>query len=158
MKSKLGTELQDNSDFGLKMSEAELNAGFSFPPSFNFVGVPPSDTTSDSTSPVEIPGTPALTSEAVASSSAQSGSISVVSMTTGGITINLLFDAAAMAAPASFRAGIQQAASLLTAAISDKITVGIQIDYSGTGGGAAAGPDNGLYESYSTVRSDLINN
>ncbi|MEH2561446.1 NF038122 family metalloprotease [Bradyrhizobium sp. AZCC 2289] len=157
MKSKLGTELQDNSDFGLKMSEAVLNAGFSFSPSFNFVGVSPSDTTSDSTSPVEIPGTPALTSEAVASSSAQSGSISVVSMTTGGIIINLLFDAAAMAAPASFRAGIQQAASLLTAAISDRITVNIKIDYSGTGGGAAAGPDNGLYESYSTVRSDLIN-
>ena len=79
-------------------------------------------------------------------------------MTSGGITINLLFDAAAMAAPASFRAGIQQAASMLTAAISDKITVNIKIDYSGTGGGAAAGPDNGLYESYSTVRADLINN
>ncbi|SIO38105.1 Cadherin-like [Bradyrhizobium erythrophlei] len=157
MKSKLGTELQDDSDFGLKMSEAELNAGFSFSPSFNFVGVPPSDTTSDTTSPVEIPGTPALTSEAVASSSAQSGSISVVSMTAGGITINLLFDAAAMAAPASFRAAIQQAASLLTAAISDKITVNIKIDYSGTGGGAAAGPDNGVYESYSTVKADLVN-
>ncbi len=34
----------------------------------------------------------------------------------------------------------------------------INIDYSGTGGGAAAGPDNGLYENYSTVRADLINN
>ena len=79
-------------------------------------------------------------------------------MTSGGITINLLFDAAAMAAPASFRAGIQQAASILTATISDKITVNIKIDYSGTGGGAAAGPDNGLYESYSSVRADLINN
>src|SRR5258708_8787036 len=63
-----------------------------------------------------------------------------------------------MAAPAIFWEGIQQAASLLTAAISDRITVNIKIDYSGTGGGAAAGPDNGLYESYSTVRSDLINN
>ena len=79
-------------------------------------------------------------------------------MTAGGITINLLFDAAAMAAPASFRAGIQQAASLLTASISDQITVNIKIDYSGTGGGAAAGPDNGLYESYSSVRADLVNN
>ena len=79
-------------------------------------------------------------------------------MTSGGITINLLFDAAAMAAPASFRAGIQQAASLLTAAISDKITVNIKIDYSGTGGGAAAGPDNGQYLSYSTVKADLVNN
>src|SRR5260370_26345338 len=105
MKSKLGTELQDNSDFGLKMSEAELNAGYSFSPSFNFVGVPPSDTTSDTASPVEIPGTPALTSEAVASSSAQSGSISVVSMTAGGHTINLLFSAPALASPARFCAG-----------------------------------------------------
>ena len=53
------------------------------------------------------------------------------------------FDAAAMAAPASFRAGIEQAASILSATITNKITVNINIDYSGTGGGAAAGPDNG---------------
>jgi hypothetical protein len=82
---------------------------------------------------------------------------SVVAVTSGGITINLLFDAAAMAAPASFRAGIQQAVSILSAAISDKITVNIKIDYSGTGGGAAAGPDHGLYQSYSSVRANLIN-
>ena len=108
-------------------------------------------------SPVEIPSAPALTSEAAQALSSQSGPTSTVSMTTGGITINLLFDAAAMAAPASFRAGIQQAASLLTASISDQITVNIKIDYSGSGGGAAAGPDNGLYESYSSVKADLIN-
>jgi hypothetical protein len=63
-----------------------------------------------------------------------------------------------MAAPASFRTGIEQAASILTAAISDKITVNIKIDYSGTGGGAGAGPDNGYYESYSSIRTDLITN
>jgi serralysin len=80
-----------------------------------------------------------------------------VAVTTGGITINLLFDAAAMAAPASFRAAIQQAATMLTAAISDQITVNLTIDYSGTGGGAGARPDNGLYESYSSIRADLIN-
>src|SRR5260370_12254559 len=73
---------------------------------------------------VAIPST-ALTSEAVAASSAQSGTPSVLAMTSGGITINLLFDTAAMAAPASFRAGIQQAASILTGAISDKMTVNI---------------------------------
>ena len=83
---------------------------------------------------------------------------SFVAVTSGGITINLIFDAAAMAAPASFRAGIQQAASILAAAISDKITVNIKIDYSGTGGGAAAGPDHGQFESYSSIRADLINN
>src|SRR5258708_14735349 len=107
---------------------------------------------------VDIPATPALTSEGAQAESAQSGTPTLVAATSGGITINLLFDAAAMAAPASFRAGIQQAASILTGAISDKITVNIKIDYSGTGGGAAAGPDNGLYENYSSVRADLINN
>jgi hypothetical protein len=43
-----------------------------------------------------------------------------------------------LVAPASFRAGIQQAVAILAAAISDKITVNIKIDYSGTGGAAAA--------------------
>ena len=80
-----------------------------------------------------------------------------VAVTSGGIIINLLFDAAAMAAPASFRAGIQQAASILSGAISDHITVNLVIDYSGTGGGASAGPDHGLYESYASVRTNLIN-
>src|SRR4051794_14508083 len=83
---------------------------------------------------------------------------SAVAVTSGGITVNLLYDAAAFAAPASFRAGIQQAVSILTAAISDKITVNIKIDYSGTGRGAAAGPDHGLFQSYSSIRADLINN
>lgn len=77
---------------------------------------------------------------------------------TGGFSINLIYDAAALAAPASFRAGIQQAANLLAATITDHITVNLKIDYSGTGGGAAAGPDQGLFESYSLIRSDLINN
>src|SRR3954454_21018122 len=82
---------------------------------------------------------------------------SAVAVTSGGITINLLYDAAALAAPASFRAAIQQAVSILAAAISDKITVNIKIDYSGTGGGAAAGPDHGIFQSYSSIRADLIN-
>src|SRR5205085_7592739 len=50
------------------------------------------------------------------------------------------------------------AMNLLSAAISDPITVNIKIDYSGTGGGAAAGPDNGQWLSYSSVRSYLVNN
>lgn len=81
---------------------------------------------------------------------------STVVVTTGGITFDLIFDAAAMAAPAAFRAGIQQAATILANSISDKITVNLHIDYSGTGGGAAAGPDGGLYESYSLIHSDLL--
>src|SRR5258708_29990916 len=152
MKARFITDPQDPSDGFLNPAGAEVYTNF-FPSSAgNNFGSPFSD------APVEILAHPALTSEAVASSSAQSGPTSVVSLTPGGIIINLLFDAAAMAAPASFRAGIQQAASILTGAISDKITVNIKIDYSGTGGGAAAGADNGLYESYSSVRADLINN
>ena len=151
MRSKFITDPQDPSDGFLNTAGVEVYTNF-FPWAGHSGGSP------FASIPVEILAPPALTSEAVLSSSAQSGPTSVLAMTSGGITINLLFDAAAMAAPASFRAGIQQAASILTAAISDKITVNIKIDYSGTGGGAAAGPDNGLYESYSSVRADLINN
>ena len=102
---------------------------------------------------------PAETYEAQAavSASGAGGPSSVVAETSGGLAINLIFDAAAMAAPASFRAGIEQAAALLSSAISDKITLNFNIDYSGTGGGAAAGPDSGQWVSYSIVRADLIN-
>src|SRR4030088_1545051 len=151
MKSRFIADLQDPSDGFLNTAWAEVYTNF-YPTPRSGGGSPPAS------APVAIPLAPALISEAVQSSSAQSGTTSVVAMTSGGITINLLFDAAAMAAPASFRAGIQQAASILTAAISDKITVNVKIDYSGTGGGAAAGPDNGVYESYSSVRANLINN
>jgi len=111
--------------------------------------------------PPAVFSTPTLPEEAVqamAALSNSSGPGSLVSETSGGITINLEFDAAAMAAPQSFRNGIEQAASILSATITDKITVNIGIDYSGTGGGAAAGPDNGAYVNYSTVRADLVNN
>src|SRR5581483_969871 len=83
---------------------------------------------------------------------------SVMSVTSGGITINLVLDAAAQAAPASFKNGLQQAVAILAANITDKITVNINIDYSGTGGGAAAGPDSGYYENYSWLHSQLVNN
>ena len=167
MKSTLGTKAQDGFDFGFNMDGAELYTGFQFSPPSTSVGGAASSVggsaltvggpASDLDNPVEIPRT-ALTGEAVEALDAQSGPTSSFSMVTGGITINLLFDAAAMAAPASFRAGIQQAASILTATISDKITVNINVDYSGTGGGAAAGPSGGQYLNYSTVRADLINN
>jgi hypothetical protein len=82
----------------------------------------------------------------------------VMGVSSGGIQINLKFDAAALAAPPSFREGIQQAAAILASTITDHITVNINIDYSGTGGGAAAGPGPGLFESYSWVRSMLTSN
>jgi Ca2+-binding RTX toxin-like protein len=81
--------------------------------------------------------------------------VASTTVNSGGITFNLEYTAAALAAPASFRAGIEQAASILSAAISDQITVNISVDYTGTGGGASAGPMSGLYESYSTVVSEL---
>ncbi len=84
------------------------------------------------------------------------GSTSTAVVAAGGITFDLKFDAAATAAPQSFRDGIEKAASILSSLISDKITVNLNIDYSGTGGGAAAGPDAGYYESYSLVRSKLV--
>src|SRR5258708_36040347 len=129
MKSRFITDSQDTADGFLDANTAESYMFFWPPASTPDAGKAPT------TNPVEIPSTPALTSEAAQALGSQSGATSTLSMTSGGITINLLFDAAAMAAPASFRAGIQQAASLLTAAISDKITVNIKIDYSGTGGG-----------------------
>ncbi len=81
---------------------------------------------------------------------------STFAVSAGSVTFDLIFDAAAMAAPVAFRNGIEQAAALLASVISDKITINLNIDYSGTGGGAAAGPDNGLYESYSSIRSLLV--
>ncbi|WP_316184328.1 NF038122 family metalloprotease [Bradyrhizobium sp. SZCCHNRI1003] len=108
------------------------------------------------------PSTPVnLPEEAVQAQPAQGsfgGIGSVVAVTSGGLTINLLFDAAAMAAPAAFRAGIQQAAAILSSTISDHITVNLKIDYSGTGGGAGATPDVGQWQTYSNVRANLINN
>ena len=114
--------------------------------------------------PTSTPISPVLPDESVEALAAVTGSgtggpNSVVAETSSsGFTINLIFDAAAMAAPASFRTGIEQAASILSATITNKITVNVDIDYSGTGGGAAAGPDNGQYVNYSTVRADLIAN
>ena len=75
---------------------------------------PPS---SSSPPPASTPVAPVLPDESVQAMAAVSGSGSggtgsVVSETSSsGFTINLVFDSAAMAAPASFRAGIEQAAT-----------------------------------------------
>jgi 20S proteasome alpha/beta subunit len=99
--------------------------------------------------------------EAAYAASGSGGTDSVVSIggaASAGLTINLLFDANAMAAPQPFRDGITAAMQMICAVVTDKITINIQIDYSGTGGGAAAGPSGGAYEPYSTVLADLVNN
>src|SRR6185312_4159672 len=124
------------------------------------LGVPERFLNPNATPAVPLPP-PVLPDESIEAESAQNGPGgpgSLVAETSGGLVVNLLFDAAAMAAPLSFRQGIEQAAAILSGAISDKITFNLDIDYSGTGGGAAAGPDNGQFVSYSTVRADLVNN
>jgi VCBS repeat-containing protein len=114
--------------------------------------------------PSSTPVAPVLPDESVQAMAAVSGSGSggtgsvIAETSSSGFAVNLIFDAAAMAAPASFRTGIEEAAAILSETITNKITVNLNIDYSGTGGGAAAGPDNGQFVSYSAVRSDLIAN
>ena len=157
MKSKFATDPLDASDGFFNPDGAGVYANF-FPAAGEGA-----ENRSPGGSPLISPTqTPTIPAEAVEAQSVQDGSGgpgSVVAETSGsGLTINLLFDAAAMAAPQSFRNGIEQAASILAATITNKTTVNIQIDYSGTGGGAAAGPDSGQYVSYSTVKADLINN
>jgi hypothetical protein len=75
-----------------------------------------------------------------------------------GFHINLNFDAAALAAPQSFRDGITAAAQMIEAVLSDNITVNLAIHYKGTGGGAFAGPSGGFFEPYAQVRSALLGN
>jgi serralysin len=149
MKHQFIKDMQNPSDGFFNAIGDEIDSNFLASTS-NGPGTPPTG--------VPLPPALVLSSEAVAAEAAQSGPVTVTAVTSGGITINLLYDAAAMAAPQSFRDGIQQAVSLLTAAITDKITVNIKIDYSGIGGGAGAGPDGGQFLSYSSVRADLINN
>ncbi|HMG77731.1 MAG TPA: NF038122 family metalloprotease, partial [Xanthobacteraceae bacterium] len=69
--------------------------------------------------------------------------------------INLELDTAAQAAPAAVKAIWQEAANIIGSMFTDNITINLSVDYSGTGGGASAGPTNGVYESYSTVYSYL---
>src|SRR5579872_1379034 len=155
MKSRLLSDLQDPSGDGL----GDSSIGFDPFAPHSIASLPQSAPTW--ACPIETPTLPAESVQAMAavSGSGTGGVGSVVAETSSsGFTINLIFDAAAMAAPASFRAGIEQAAAILSSTISNKITVNINIDYKGTGGGAAAGPDNGLFENYSTVRADLVAN
>ena len=97
-------------------------------------------------------GTPAATTVSLA------GAGSTVTVHTGGITFILLFDAASSAATtaaSNFRAGIVQAATMLSSALSDNITVSININYSGTGGGASAGPNYQVSATYAQVKTAL---
>src|SRR5258708_1373269 len=83
--------------------------------------------------------------------------------------INLIYDAAALAAPQSFRDGVQAAADMLDAHVVDNITVNINVSY-GTYAGAAlpsqnisegnigaGGSGSGDTESYSDLYTLLKN-
>jgi hypothetical protein len=73
--------------------------------------------------------------------------------------INLEFDAAAQAAPASFRSTLQEAADIIESMFSDNITINLEIQYNedGIGAGSAyAGPSDGEYIGYSSVYNYLV--
>ncbi len=78
--------------------------------------------------------------------------------------INLLFDSQAQAAPQSFRDAIQAAANVLDATFSDNVTINISVGYGEIdgdpepSGSASAGPNTGVLESYSQVRTWLAQN
>jgi hypothetical protein len=69
--------------------------------------------------------------------------------------INLLLDANAAAAPAAIKNAWNIAANMYASMFTDNITVNLNVHYTGTGGGAHAGPDNGQFESYSSVYNYL---
>jgi hypothetical protein len=90
------------------------------------------------------------------------------------LTINLVYDAQALAAPQSFRDGMQAAANIIQAAFLDPITVNIVVGY-GEFGGTAISPNisegdigytgfgvqfdsgQGVGVSYANLRTDLAN-
>src|SRR5262245_45497657 len=78
------------------------------------------------------------------------------------MNINIEFDANAQAAPAAFRNAVLAAASMLDAALTDNITVNIEVGYGEIDGtaisstGAEGGPNSGHFYSYSQIRSLLI--
>src|SRR5690242_12418768 len=73
--------------------------------------------------PIDVPQEE-LQAEALVAASGSGGPGSVVTVTgpvSAGLTINLVFDAAAMAAPQSFRDGITKAMQMICAVVTDKV-------------------------------------
>src|SRR5690242_3800737 len=109
--------------------------------------------------PIDVPQEELEAEAAVTASGTSSVPGSTVAVgSSAGLTINLIFDNAAMAAPQSFRDGITQAMQMICAVVRDHITLYLQSDYSGTGKGAFGGPSAGNCVSYLTVHADLVNN
>jgi hypothetical protein len=90
-----------------------------------------------------------------------------------GLTINLIYDASALAAPQSFRDGMQAAANMLEGAFNDNIEINIAVGYGEFGGvrlsrqnisegnigyTGAGTSGQGISEGYSSLRTLLLNN
>jgi len=90
-----------------------------------------------------------------------SGAYTVDTVADGGLTINLEFVTADNPTP-SFEADIEKAAGILSTDIHNQITVNLSIGYGEvdgqplSNGESAGGPDGGVFDSYRTVRTDLI--
>jgi hypothetical protein len=79
-----------------------------------------------------------------------------------GATINLIWDAQALAAPAAFRSALTDAAQYIGSLITNPITINISVGYGeiqgsplGNGVLGAGGPDQGIGQTYAQYRSDL---
>jgi FG-GAP-like repeat len=87
----------------------------------------------------------------------------IVPVTAGGITINLEF-ILADSPTTNFETDVENAAKILAADIHNNITLNIKIGYGEEQGAvlkpgsAEGGPDGGQFESYASVRADLIAN
>src|SRR5579859_5741155 len=117
MKSRFVSNLQDsNGDFGT--ADGDMNFGGFVLGSHTGAG---EGNRSNLAPPT--PAAPILPDESVEAMAAVSGSGSggpgsvVAETSSSGFTINLIFDSNAMAAPATFRTGIEQAAAILSATI-----------------------------------------
>jgi hypothetical protein len=129
MRSKFITDPQDPFGDGVPGPVGEWVSPNFFPATFAPAAGHEDGNSSAGTSLVSllapVPIVPAEAVEAQAAQTGSGGPGSVVAVTSqsGGFTINLIFDAAAMAsttAAANFRAGIEQAASMLSATITNK--------------------------------------
>jgi len=69
--------------------------------------------------------------------------------------LNLELSSSAEQAPTAIIDAWEQAASIIDSTFTNNITVNIEINWTGTGGGASAGPNGGEYVSYSTVYNYL---
>ena len=97
--------------------------------------------------------------DGVSAASVQMASVNTISAVhTGGLTIRLLFDSAASdntPEANAFRAGLIQAASIISSVVTDKITVSIYVFYNGTGEFAGAAPLYQITPTYSSLVTTL---